>query len=436
MSMVAVEVGVIFLLILVNGALALSEIAVVSARKARLQRLANSGHSGAAAALQLANSPDVFLSTVQVGITLVGVFAGAFGGATLAEEIAGWLSQYPPLAAYGEAIGVGIVVIAITYFSLVLGELAPKRVALNNPERMASLVARPMNSLARMTSPVVRFLSASTNFILRVLRIRPSAEPPVTEEEIKILVDQGTRAGVFDPAERDLVSRIFRLGDRTVDMLMTQRSDIVWLEMQDTPALLLQKIAKSEHSRYPVHEGSTENVQGLVVVRDLLQQSLEGKEINLRGALRPPLYVPEGSRAVDLVQKFRERRTHIALVVDEHGSVAGVCTLHDILEALVGDLATGAHHDRAASRQRDDGSWLLDGMLPVDELKEMLRLTQLPGEEAGDYHTLGGFVMKILRKIPAEGDHFDVAGLTFEVVDMDGRRVDKVLVHGAQPPVK
>ncbi|MGH9817069.1 MAG: CNNM domain-containing protein, partial [Candidatus Acidiferrales bacterium] len=194
MSLVAVEVGVIFLLILVNGALALSEIAVVSARKARLQRLANSGHSGAAAALQLANSPDVFLSTVQVGITLVGVFAGAFGGATLAEEIAGWLSQYPPLAAYGEAIGVGIVVIAITYFSLVLGELAPKRVALNNPERMASLVAQPMNFLARMTSPVVRFLSASTNFILRVLRIRPSAEPPVTEEEIKILVDQGTRA--------------------------------------------------------------------------------------------------------------------------------------------------------------------------------------------------------------------------------------------------
>ncbi|MGH9790909.1 MAG: hemolysin family protein, partial [Candidatus Acidiferrales bacterium] len=192
----------------------------------------------------------------------------------------------------------------------------------------------------------------------------------------------------------------------------------------------------SEHSRYPVHEGSTENVQGLVVVRDLLQQSLEGKEINLPAALRPPLYVPEGTRAVDLVQKFRERRTHIALVVDEHGSVAGVCTLHDILEALVGDLPTGEQTARTASRQRDDGSWLLDGMLPVDELKEMLRLAELPDEEAGDYHTLGGFVMKILRKIPAEGDHFDVAGHTFEVVDMDGRRVDKVLVHGAQPPVK
>ena len=428
MLMVAIEIVLIVLLILANGALAMSEFAVISSRKTRLQRLADTGNRKAAAALQLAQFPDTFLSTVQIGITLAGVLAGALGGATIAVAIEVWLVRYPLMAPYGRAISVGIVVIAITYLSLVWGELVPKRMALNDPERMASLVARPMHFLAWATSPLVRFLSASTNVTLRLLRIRPSMEPPVTEEEIKVLVEQGTKAGVFDPTERDLVTRIFKLGDRTVDMLMTPRSKIVWLDVQEPLSSLRQKIATSHRSRFPVCQGSPENVLGVVAVRDLFRQSLEGKEINPREVLQTPLYVPEGTRAVDLLQRFKDSRTHFALVVDEHGSVLGVCTLYDISEVLVGALPTRERPIESMMARRDDGTWLLDGMLPLDELKELFKITKLPGEKAGGYTTLGGLVMGALQRVPVEGDSFEAAGLRFEVVDMDGRRVDKVLV--------
>ena len=406
----------------------MSEIAVVSARKSRLKRLAETGSHKAALALHLAESPDVFLSTVQIGITMVGVLAGAFGGATVAEEIEGWLSRYPLLAPYGEVIGVAIVVVVVTYISLVWGELVPKRIALNNPERVASLVARPMQALARATSPLVRFLSASTNVTLQLLRMRPSIEPSVTEEEIKALMEQGTQAGIFDLAERDLVQRIFKLGDRTVDMLMTPRKKVVWLDVADTPSSLAQRIAESHRSRFPLCEGSLDNVLGVLAARDLLRQSLEGQPMNLREVMRPGLYVPEGTRAVDLLQRFRHSRTHFGIVVDEHGSVLGICTLHDIMEGLVGELPTRDMPNRLLVVQREDGSWLLDGMLPMDDFKELLRLSTIPTEEGGRYKTLGGFVMGTLHRVPIEGDHFEAAGLRFEVVDMDGHRVDKVLV--------
>ena len=428
-SIVAAEIAVILLLILANGALAMSEIAVVSARKSRLKRLADTGSHKAAVALHLAESPDVFLSTVQIGITLVGVLAGAFGGATVAEKIEAWLSRYPLLAPYGEAVGVGIVVVVITYISLVWGELVPKRIALNSPERVASLMARHMQALARATSPLVRFLSASTNVTLRLLRIRPSAEPSVTEEEIKALMDQGTQAGVFELAERDLVQRIFKLGDRTVDMLMTPRKKVVWLDVADTPSSVAQRIAESHRSRFPICEGSLDSVLGVVAARDLLRQSLEGRGTNLREALRPALYVPEGTRAVDLLQRFRYSRTHFALVVDEHGGVLGICTLHDIMESLVGELPTRDMPHRLLVVQREDGSWLLDGMLPMDDFKELFRLAVTPAEEGGRCRTLGGFVMSILHRVPIEGDHFEAGGLRFEVVGMDGHRVDKVLIE-------
>jgi putative hemolysin len=429
LTIVIVEIVFIFLLILANGILALSEIALVSARKARLQQRAETGDHKAAAALVLAQSPDTFLATVQIGITLVGVLAGAVGGATVAEKIEEWLSRYAVLAPYGEVIGVGVVVIVITYFSLVLGELVPKRIALGNPEQLASVVARPMQLLARAASPFVRFLGASTNLSLRVLRVRPSIEPPVTEEEIKFLVESGTRAGVFEPAERDLVSRVFKLGDRTVGELMTPRGDVVWLDVADPASVLGQTIAGSHHSRFPVCQGSQENVLGVVAARDLLRQSLAGEEVNVQAVVEQPLFVPESTRALEMLRRFKESRTHFALVVDEHGSVIGICTLFDIMEAIVGTLPTHDEPTGAAIVQRDDGSWLVDGALPFADFREHFRLTKLPEEKGGAYRTVGGFVMEMLRRVPAEGDQIEFSGLRIEVVDMDGRRVDKVLVR-------
>jgi len=428
MSIVAVEVVIIFLLILANGVLALSEIAVVSARKARLQWLADSGHRKAAVALLLAQSPDTFLATVQIGITLVGVLAGAFGGATLAEKIEEWLGRYPILAPYGEAIGVGIVVVVITYFSLVLGELVPKRIALNNPERLASAVANPMQLLARATAPFVRLLSASTNLVLRLLRIRPSAEPSVSEEEIKVLVEQGTRAGVFEPVERDLVSGVFKLGDRTVVHLMTPRSEIVWLDIRQPVPVLRELIIASHHSRFPVCEGGLDHVIGLLTVKDLLRHNLTGEGANLRDVLQAPLFVPEGTRALEMLRRFKESRAHFALVVNEHGIVIGLCTLLDIMEAVVGGLPSPGEPPAAMIVRREDGSWLVDGAMPFVDFIEYFRKEGFREESAGDYRTVGGFIMDSLSRVPAEGDHFEYSGMRFEVIDMDGRRVDKVIV--------
>jgi putative hemolysin len=425
--MITAEIVAIILLIVANGLLAMSEIAVVSARKARLQHLANRGNQKAAAALHLAQSPDTFLSTVQIGITLVGVLAGAIGGASIAERIAAALTRYPLLSPYGEAIGVGIVVIVITYLSLVWGELVPKRLALNAPERMASAVAGPMQSLAKATAPLVRVLSASTNATLRLFGVRPGGDAPITGEEINVLVEQGTKAGVFEAAERDLVARVFRLGDRTVDVLMTPRSEIVWLDVKEPLASIRQKIAQSPHSRYPLCQDGLENVLGVVAVHDLLVQRLEGKEINLRDVQEMPLYVPEGTSGLRLLQQFKDFRTHFALVVDEHGSVVGVCTLRDISETLIGELPNREEPAPSLIVQREDGTWLADGKLPLDDLKDRLDIAELPGEAVG-FQTLGGLLMHALRRVPAEGDRFIAAGWWFEVLDMDGRRVDKVLI--------
>jgi putative hemolysin len=422
------EVIFILILILANGILAMAEIAVISARKARLQQRADDGDEQARVALDLANDPADFLSTVQIGITLVGVLAGAFGGATIAAQISDWVAGFPPLAPYSAAIGVVVVVLLITYFSLVLGELVPKRLALNNPERIATLMAAPMLLLSRLTSPLVRLLSISSNLVLRLLGAKPSDEPPVTEEEIKVMIEQGTQAGVFAEAEQDMVQAVFRLADRRVGTLMTPRTDVVWLDLDDTLEENQRKIFGSAHSRFPVAEGSLDHVVGVVLAKDLLSSCITGKTLDLREVLLSPMFVPESMPALHVLEQFRESRIHTALVIDEYGGFQGLVTLFDILESIVGEIPDAGDLADLEVTQREDGTWLVDGMLPVDELKEIFHLSTLPGEERGYYQTVGGFMMTFLGRIPVASDHFIWSDLRFEVVDMDGLRVDKILI--------
>lgn len=429
------DILIIVLLILANGALAMSEIAIVSARKERLQQWAEEGNAKAGAALQLANSPNLFLATVQVGITLVGVLSGVFGGYKIANELALWLARFPTLAPYSQALALGSVVCAISFLSLVIGELAPKRLALNNPERIAAFVAPGMRLLSAVTSPAVRLLSASTDLILRLAGIRPSAQPPITEEEIKLLIGQGTVAGVFEEAEQEMVERVFRLGDRHVGVLMTPRQRIVWLDINAPPEENRRIMAESIHSWFPVGRGRLTHLLGIVHVRDLLKGSLAGQPLNLRGALRQPLFVIETMHVLKVLERFKEYGLHMAMVIDEYGTIEGLVTLTDILEAVVGAMPSVDEQQEARVVQREDGSWLIDGLLPVDELKEMFHLKTLPEEQRGYFQTLGGFVMSYLRRIPVAGDHFECSGLRFEVVDMDGHRVDKVLVTQTDQPV-
>lgn len=424
---IAFEVVIVLLLLILNGVFAMSEMAVVSARKARLQQLAEQGDMSARAALALSESPNRFLSTVQIGITLVGILAGAFGGATIAEQLAERLAVVPALAPYAETIGVAVVVLAITYLSLVIGELVPKRLALQNPERVAAIIAQPMTLLSRLAAPFVNLLSLSTDLVVRLLGVKPSQDPPVTEEEIRLLIEQGTEAGVFEVAEQDIVEEVFRLGDRTVSDLMTPRPRIVWLDADSSPEEQWQVIAASDYSYFPLYRASRDNVMGIVSVKDIWTQAVRGQPIDLVALARPPLFVPATTPAFTLLELLRQSRQHLALVIDEYGGIIGLVTLLDVLEAIVGDLPA-SDEELAAYTQREDGSWLVDGMLPIDEFEELLDGLELPEDERGDYQTLGGFVLARLGRIPTAGDAFAWGSLRFEVMDMDGHRVDKVLV--------
>ncbi len=406
----------------------MSEMAVVSARKVRLQQLANQGDAKARAALKLAESPNNFLSTVQVGISLIGILTGAFGGATIANRLAVYVKLIPVLAPYSEPVSFGIVVLIITYLSLIIGELVPKRLALNNPERIAAFVAIPMRALAAIASPAVHLLSASTELVLRILGITPSEEPQVTEEEIKILIEQGTEAGTFEEAEQAMVERVFRLGDRPVSSFMTPRPDIIWLDLEDTPEENRQKMTENGYSRYPVCQGGLDNVLGIIPVTDLLARSFRGESLDLTVGLRQPVFVPESTRGLKVLELFKQTITHMAIVVDEYGVIQGLVTLNDIMSEIVGDVPAGPGEDEPQAVQREDGSWLLDGMLPVDEFFELFEMEEWESDERGSYQTLGGFVITHLGRIPAAADHFEWEGMRIEVMDMDGNRVDKVLV--------
>lgn len=421
------EIVMILVLILVNAVLAMSEAALVASRKARLQQKAGDGDKASGLALKLIEDPNTFLSTTQIGITLIGVLAGAVGGATIAEALAGILKNIPYIAPYSESAGLGIVVVTITILSLWLGELVPKRLGLHSPERIARVVAGPMFFLSRIFSPFIKLMSAATNFVLRMIGIKASSEPPITEEELQMLISQGTQAGVFDEAEQDMVEGIFSLSDQRVYSLMTPRTEIVWLDIDDTVEDIRRKIGESDYSRFPVRQDSLETILGIVKSRDLLVQSLSGNEIKLKDQLKPAFFIPETMFASRALEIFKEKGTELLLVIDEFGGVQGLITINDILEEIVGEIEI----EEPQATQRQDGSWLLDGMLEVDEFKEIFNLDSLPHED--EYETLSGFMMVSIGRVPQSADRFEWHDLRFEVMDMDGRRVDKVLVTALPP---
>lgn len=428
-----IEILIIFMLLIANGVFAMAETAIISARKARLQQLAQAGSARARTALDLATHPNEFLATAQIGITLIGILAGAFGGATIAQEVATLLNQIPVLAPYGETIAVGLVVVGITYFSLVIGELVPKRLALNSAERIASAVAVPMRTLSTLAGPVVALLSVSTDIVIRLLGVKPSGEPSITPEEIKILIEKGTEIGVFEASEQDMIVSVLRLDERRVGEVMTPRIQIVWFDIEDSPAEIRRKIARGNFSRFPVVRDSLDDVLGIVLAKDLLNQSLAGQPLDLKALLRPALFVPESLSALRVLELFKQKRTHIALITDEYGGIQGMVTHNDILEDIAGDIPAAGQPLEPQATQRADGSWLVDGLLHLDDFKEILDIERLPDEESGRYHTVGGFVMTQLQSIPTVGQRFEWGELCFEVVDMDGHRVDKVLVARSRP---
>lgn len=427
MNSLTTEILILILLILLNGLFSLSEMAVVSARKVRLQQRAEEGSKGAGTALTLAVQPTRFLSTVQIGITLIGILSGAFGSATIAETLTAYFAQFPALQPYSEAIAVGIVVTVVTYLSLVIGELVPKRLALNNAEGIASSVAPIMEFISRVMKPFVSLLSFSTEIIVRLLRIKQVSEPAITEEEVKILIEQGTQSGVFEGVEQEIVERIFRLSDRTVNSLMTHRSEMVWLNIENPLEENIKKILATGHSNFVVCRGGFDEVIGVLRTKDLLREYAAGGSVGIPASLLMPPFVPEGMKALEVVARLRHDKSSVALIVDEYGTIDGMVTLTDVLEAIVGDIPALDDEGEPAAMRREDGSWLLDGMIPVDELQMLLDLNELP-EDSDDYDTLGGLFMAQMGRVPMLGDKFEWNNLRFEVMDMDGHRVDKVLV--------
>ncbi|HEX2867648.1 MAG TPA: hemolysin family protein [Ignavibacteriales bacterium] len=433
MDNVTLELIIILILIIANGLFAMSEIAVVSSRKSRLENLARKGNQKSKTALDLANSPSKFLSTVQVGVTTISVITGAVSGATLGKRLADVLSTIPFLKEYADILGYTLVVAAITYITLVVGELVPKRIGMNNPEKVALKVSGLMKMLSKIGTPLVAILSYSTDSVLKFLKIRPPSEPNVTEEEIRMLIRQGNKAGVIEKAEQDILESVFRLGDKRVEAIMTPRTKIVWLDINAPSDENKKIILESHFSHFPVCDENLDNIKGVISIKNLYYFHVQGKQYDIHTHLSEPLFIPEGTRALKLLERFKEAGKYIAIVIDEYGGVEGLITITDLVEEVLGELSRQNETEPYAKR-REDGSWLVDGMIPIDEFKRIFRLEFLPGEEEDDFQTLGGFIFLKMEKVPGEGDKLDAAGLNFEILDMDHNRIDKVLVTNAKKP--
>lgn len=424
------EIALLFFLILLNGAFAMSEIALVTARKARLQKFLEEGDKGAEAAVELGQEPTRFLSTVQIGITAIGIMNGIVGEAFLSQPVAEWLQGLGVKGKASEYAATGLVVLAITYFTIVLGELVPKRLGQMNPEEIARAVARPIKWLSIVIKPFVMLLSASTHLILSLIGVKEREEGSMVEEEIHALLVEGSDAGVIEDSEHAMVRNVFRLDDRQLGSLMVPRSHIVYLDANLPWPENAKRIETEDHSRYPVARKGLQDILGVVTARQLLVKALKGETPDLKSGLQPPIFVPESLTGMELLDNFRAQGTHVAFVVDEYGEVLGMVTLTDLLEAITGEFKP-KHLDDAWAIRREDGSWLLDGLIPIPELKDRLGLKAVPEEDKERYHTLSGMLMWLLGRMPHTADKVMWEDWTLEIVDMDGKRIDKVL---AIPP--
>lgn len=418
------EIFVILLLIILNGIFSMAEIALVSARKARLEAQANKGSETAREALNLSNKPDTFLSTVQIGITLIGILLGIVSGERLQEGLAEWLRQFALVSKYASGIATTILVIIITYFSLVFGELVPKRIGLTYPEQVAKFMARPMRWISWITHPFILLLTKSTQLITTIFNIKAN-DNQVTEEEIKAMISEGTEHGTIEEAEQEIIERVFHLGDRTITSLMTHRSDIVAFDVNDNEEQVREKINKEPHSVYPICEGGLDNLRGVVSIKDLY---VANDLTRFKDLMKPPLFVPDNVSAYTVLEKFKESKIHCCYIVDEYGSLQGMITLNDILEAIVGDIPE-QHVEDYGIVKRDDGSFLVDAQIPFYDFLAYFEQTEFMNEGDQDFNTLAGFVLHELEHIPQTGEKLDWKGFRFEIIDMDAQRIDKVLVH-------
>lgn len=420
---VAFELFVILFLVLLNGVFAMSELALVSARRARLQVLERKGVPGAAMARQLAEDPQRFLPTVQVGISLVSVLAGVFGGARLSARLGAWLAGYPAIAPFAESLSLAVIVVFTTYLSLVIGELVPKQLALRRPELVAAAVARPLALLARISSPVIWVLGKSSALALRLFGPASEERQGVTDEELKELLAEGTQEGVIETEERDMIERLLRLADKPVRAIMTPRNELAWIDRTDPRRDIAATLKAAPHSRFVVCDGAVDNVVGVVQAKDILDRILDGGDLSVAAALRQPMIMPDTVTALDALERLKGDPLGLALVMDEYGSFEGVVTAADVLQAIVGEKADPEAPDQDRSVPFE-GTLVLDGAMPVDEIKARLALPDLPSE--GSYHTLAGLLLALLRRVPRSGDRIVFAGWRFEVVAMEGRRVARV----------
>jgi putative hemolysin len=417
---------ILFLLILLNGVFAMSEMALVSARKARLQKLIDEGDHGSIAAAKLAEDPANFMSTMQIGISTITILSGILGEAALADPVSEFLISLGVRESISHTLAIVLVVAIITYVNIVVGELAPKRLGQIAPEKISRIVSRPVLWLTMLMMPIVHFLSGSTYLVLRSIGIKNTKGPTMTSEEIHAILVEGSQSGLIDENEHQMVRNVFRLDDRKIASLMVPRLDVTWLSVDDSIEKILEIIERSEFSRFPVCRESVNDVMGVVMAKSVLTQALQGKEINLEALMQPPLYVPESLNGMELLTLLRSSQTEMALVVDEYGDIQGIVTVQDLIEAITGEFQTDDEEDSYAI-QREDGSWLLDGLIPSHDLKDRLQIKVLPQEERGLYNTLSGLIMMQLGRIPKTADKIEWAGWLLEIIDMDGKRIDKVL---------
>ena len=415
-------------LILVNGLFVMSEIALVSARKARLEYMADKGDVKARRAFQLSSNPEIFLSAAQIGITLIAILTGVYSGERFSVYLLPYLEKIEPLRPYAHTIATTLVVIVVTFLSIVFGELIPKRIGLLNAERISKLVAGPMGFIVKLTHPIVFLLNKTSNLIFKIFNIRSSKDESVTEEEIKAIISEGTESGSIEEEEKEMIERIFHLGDRNITSLMTHRSDIIWFDMNDNEEKIREKILQEPHSVYPICEGSIDNIKGMVSIKDLY---IIDDFTLFRDVVQPAMFVPENNTAYQVMERFKQTKSHSCFIVDEYGSLQGMITLNDILEAIVGDIPTTGIEDYEI-KERGDGTFLVDAQIPFYDFLSRFGKADWASEEEYGFDTLAGCVLHEMERIPQTGDKMDWRGFHIEVIDMDGHRIDKVLVKPSE----